>query len=109
MPRTVQRAGRDPAEEPLDLRLLRAFVVVAEERHFGRAAERLAIAQSPLSRQIMQLETRMGVRLFERDARRVDLTFAGQMLLAEAYPLLEHAAAVSAKVRAMVRPEKRCA
>ena len=65
----------------LDTRLLRAFVTVAEELNFTRAAERLLLAQQALSAQIRQLETRLGVRLFERTTRRVRLTEAGELLL----------------------------
>src|ERR1700737_3567419 len=98
-------------EAPLDLRLLQAFVVVAEERHYGRAAERLAIAQLPLSRQIIQLEVRPGVRLFERDSAPGALTPDGQILLTEAYALLKHAADVRDKLRELgrlERPESQC-
>jgi DNA-binding transcriptional LysR family regulator len=67
---------------------LRAFVVVAEELHFGRAAERLLMTQPPLSRQIQKLERAVGVRLFERDNRKVELTTAGVAFLTEARRLL---------------------
>jgi DNA-binding transcriptional LysR family regulator len=73
----------------LDTRLLRAFVAVAEELNFTRAAERLVLAQQALSAQIQQLETRLGSRLFERTTRRVGLTAAGELLLPHARAVLE--------------------
>jgi DNA-binding transcriptional LysR family regulator len=72
----------------LDTRLLRAFVVVAEELNFTRAAQRLFVAQQALSSQIRQLESRLGVRLFERTTRRVGLTEAGERLLPHALAAL---------------------
>jgi DNA-binding transcriptional LysR family regulator len=75
----------------IDLRQLRYFVVVAEEEHVGRAAERLHISQSPLSRQIAQLEERLGLALFERSQQRIKLTTDGRTFLSEARALLTHA------------------
>ncbi len=67
---------------------IRSFVVVADELHFGRAAERLQMTQPPLSRQIQKLERAVGVQLLERDNRKVELTAAGRDFLVEARRLL---------------------
>ncbi|NNC14106.1 LysR family transcriptional regulator [Planctomonas sp. JC2975] len=75
----------------LDLRKLRYFVAVAEELHFGRAAERLLIAQPVLSRQVMALEREIGVGLLDRTSRHVALTPAGERLADEGRSLLASA------------------
>jgi DNA-binding transcriptional LysR family regulator len=72
----------------MKLRHLQSFVAVAEELHFGRAAERLHMAQPPLSEQIRQLEAELGVTLLHRTTRRVELAPAGEVLLARAREIL---------------------
>jgi DNA-binding transcriptional LysR family regulator len=89
----------------MELRHLRYFVAVAEERSFTRAAERLWVAQPGLSTQVRRLETELGVQLFERHARGVNLTEAGGLLLERARTALaaaDTAAATGADVRAGV-------
>lgn len=83
----------------LEPRLLRSFVAVAEELHFGRAARRLHLSQPPLSVQIKKLEETLGTRLFERDRRHVALTEAGVFLLDRARHLLGEAARTCRDVR----------
>lgn len=84
----------------MDLRSLRYFAAVAEERHFGRAAVRLSMTQPPLSRAVRQLETELGVLLFHRSPSGVTLTAAGATLHHDARALLAQAEAVRTHVTA---------
>jgi DNA-binding transcriptional LysR family regulator len=87
----------------METRELRYFVAVAEELHFGRAAERLGIAQPPLSRAIQQLERRLGVPLLERTRRSVALTEAGAVLLREGRAALDAVDAADRRTRRAAR------
>ena len=89
----------------MELRHLRYFVAVAEELHFGRAAERLHMTQQPLSQQIRQLETELGVLLFHRTKRRVQLTEPGLAFLGEARQILQKAAQAIDMVRQVAQGE----
>jgi len=90
----------------LETRELRYFVAVAEELHFGRAADRLGMAQPPLSRAISQLERRLGVRLLDRDRRGVTLTDAGGVLLREARAALDAVTAAAHRTRRAAAPAR---
>jgi DNA-binding transcriptional LysR family regulator len=85
----------DARKPPLiELRLWRQFLAVAEELHFSRAAQRLNMTQPPLTQAIAQLEAALGLRLFDRTKRSVQLTAAGAALVPEARDLLARAAAM---------------
>ncbi|WP_432980109.1 LysR family transcriptional regulator [Dactylosporangium sp. CA-233914] len=90
----------------METRELRYFIAVAEELHFGRAAQRLGIAQPPLSRAIRQLERRLGVTLLARTSRTVALTEAGAVLLREGRAALDAVDAAARRTRraATARP-----
>jgi DNA-binding transcriptional LysR family regulator len=87
----------------VDLRKVRYFVVLAEELNFGRAAERLHIAQPVLSRQIRALENELHAQLFVRDKRTTELTAAGRQLLEDSKPLLAAAEALRRRVAQAAR------
>jgi DNA-binding transcriptional LysR family regulator len=91
----------------LNIRRLRYFSIVAEELHFGRAAERLHIAQPVLSRQIAVLESELGVELFERSTRGTQLTDAGRSLRDDAKTLLRSATALQRRARVSARGMQR--
>jgi DNA-binding transcriptional LysR family regulator len=88
------------AEHLIELRLWRQFATVAEELHFGRAATRLHMTQPPLTQAIAQLEKTLGVRLFDRTKRSVQLTPTGHTLLPQALDLLQRARDLSAAAHA---------
>ncbi|CAN5507459.1 LysR substrate-binding domain-containing protein [soil metagenome] len=91
----------DSRKPPLiELRLWRQFIAVAEELHFSRAAQRLNMTQPPLTQAIAQLEASLGLRLFDRTKRSVQLTVAGVALVPEARDLLARASALPAFARA---------
>src|SRR5260221_7122539 len=74
----------------MNLRKIECFMTLADELHFGRAAEKLFIAQPPLSRKIRELECELRVKLFTRNSRKVELTKAGHFLRDEARKIFSH-------------------
>jgi DNA-binding transcriptional LysR family regulator len=93
-------------DEEIELRHLRYFLAVAETLHFSKAAERLGIAQPPLSQQIKRLEQLLGHRLFDRTTRGVKLTLAGQLLAERARSTIEKIQDDLAQVRRLGRGEE---
>lgn len=91
----------------MDLRHLKYFVAVAQERSFTRASERLYISQPPLSRQIQQLEDELGLKLFDREARPLALTEAGRFFYARAVRLLEQLDEAVAMTRRLSQVDRR--
>lgn len=89
----------------IELRHLRYFIAVAEELHFGKAAERLNISQPPLSLQIQSLENEIGAKLLERTNRSVALTPAGQMFLKESYQIIARVNAAANRASRMEKGE----
>jgi DNA-binding transcriptional LysR family regulator len=95
-----------PPIADLELRLVRYFTVVAEHRHFGRAAAELRVAQPSLSRQIRHLEQQLGARLLDRTPQGTRLTAAGEVFLPRARALLRSAAQAAAATRAAAQPSR---
>jgi DNA-binding transcriptional LysR family regulator len=95
-----------PPPVDLDLRLVRYFTVVAEHRHFGRAAAALLVAQPSLSRQIRHLEQQLGARLLDRTPQGTQLTEAGEIFLPRAKALLRSATQAAAATRAAAQPSR---
>src|SRR3954451_24068524 len=109
--RTGQHRSGRPRYPPgitvvgVETRELRYFVAVAEELHFGRAAERLGMAQPPLSRAIREMERQLGVTLMERTTRRAALTPAGEILLRDARTALDAITAAARRARHAGQPD----
>ncbi len=91
----------------MDFRLLRYFVAVADERNFNRAANRLHVAQPPLSRAIQQLEAQVGAPLLDRSKRPLELTSVGQLLYAQALQILARIEDLEAMIKAATLSERR--
>ena len=92
-------------EPVIDMRAWRQFAAVAQELHFGRAAQRLHITQPPLTQGIATLERNLGLRLFDRTQRSVQLTAAGAALLPEVLDLLARAQALPGRAQAAAAGE----
>ncbi|KAB8313574.1 LysR family transcriptional regulator [Erwinia endophytica] len=90
----------------IELRHLRYFIAVAEELHFGRAAQRLNISQPPLSQQIQNLEQQIGARLFARTNRNVQLTAAGMQFLTDARQIMQNVSSAADKAARLHRGDE---
>jgi DNA-binding transcriptional LysR family regulator len=88
------------------MRHLECFLAVGEERHFGRAAERLGMEQPPLSQRIRRLEKDLGVELFDRGGGQVSLTPAGHVLMKEAPELLRQHQRMRMLVKRAAAPDR---
>ncbi|TCQ97256.1 LysR family transcriptional regulator [Neorhizobium sp. JUb45] len=91
----------------MDFRLLRYFVAVAAERSFSKAADRLNMAQPPLSRQIQNLEAEVGAQLIDRSARPLSLTPIGELFFEEATAVLDRAEKMRVRVSDAIKSERR--
>jgi DNA-binding transcriptional LysR family regulator len=100
---TITIGERSGSRLTVDIGQLEAFVAVAEELHFARAAERLQVVPSAVSQQISRLERELGGRLFDRTSRTVRLTPAGQVLLEEATAVLSAVSRAEAETRLAIR------
>ncbi len=98
--------GQPPVNADLDLRLVRYFTVVAQQLHFGRAAQQLHLAQPSLSRQIQRLEQQLGARLLDRTSQGTRLTEAGAVFLPQARALLRAAEQAAVRTRAAADPSR---
>jgi DNA-binding transcriptional LysR family regulator len=96
----------DSVPVDLDLRMVRYFTVVADHRHFGRAAAALSVAQPSLSRQVRRLEQQLGARLLDRTPQGTQLTEAGEVFLPRAKALLRSADQAAAATRAAAQPSR---
>src|SRR3954468_11051785 len=97
--RALGYAWPDAQAKPMDLRRIRHFVVLAETLNFRRAAERLHMAQPPLSVSIQKLEAELGTKLFVRETTGVSLTPSGRAVLVEARKLLFHGSQLAETAR----------
>jgi DNA-binding transcriptional LysR family regulator len=98
---TTEERPAGAAAAHSDLRMLRCFVVVAEELHFARAARRLVTTQATVSRTIRTLEAQFGVELLDRSTRQVELTDAGRLVLSEGRELVARHQALVATIAAL--------